>query len=66
MRVFLLFFTIIYVSAVALIDYNVLFSKPPGMNGFAYLLAPFLGWIGLPCACIGALFVSWVQKLRAV
>ena len=66
MPVFMLLFAIGYVIVAALIYYDWFFRQPPGMNGFAYLLVPFLGWIGLPCACAVASLISLIQKFRGV
>lgn len=62
----MLLFAIGYVIVAALIYYDWFFRQPPGMNGFAYLLVPFLGWIGLPCACTVASLITVIQKLRGV
>jgi len=68
----MLLFAIGYVGAASLIYYQVFFrGSRHGMDGFAYLLVPFPGWVGLFCVQIDAvlnqidaLLNSWGQWLR--
>lgn len=46
-----------YVGVAALIYYDWFFLETQGMDGFAYLLVPIIGWLGL---LIGKVIETWV------
>lgn len=56
-RLFMIVFATGYIGAAGLIYYDWFFLQAQGMDGFAYLFVPAVGWLGL---LIGKVIETWV------
>jgi len=61
MPLLMIFFATAYVGVASLMYYDWFFLEAQGMDGFAYLFVPTLGWLGL---LIGKVIETWVALGR--